>query len=451
MTYRVDTFEVRPARRTDQGFLIAQGRVGRAGVLRYQNPDGSSRRELVPEDELTRKDSLGSIGLKPVTDTHPPDGLVTRENARIETKGVSLQRVKYMDGYVDVEILITDPDLADKVERGDVQELSMGYTLERLDETPGTDPKYGEYDAIQRGRIANHIAVVERGRAGPGVRLRVDADDTEDIAFYRDDNKDTTMADEKQTQDTDRSDDAPDLVASAEALKATAQTIADSVASLRADAEEGEEEHEYSDALQGVMDAMGGFVEQMDEYKKNASAQMDKYDEMRGQLDALMSDFQQKEDDAMSDEKQEDGADGVNDTTESRQDQASGMTRQDMLDWHNERKDLEAVAADMRIDAFEDLGNPELRKKIVEEHMGEERADASDEEIKGAYRMVKRIREKRADSYDQASKVAQKSRTDARPSAQQAYNDKLMNSWRPDAGGSGADQIVQKLAKLLND
>jgi hypothetical protein len=43
-----------------------------------------------------------------------------------------------------------------------------------LEDTAGISPDGEAYDAIQRNIVANHIAIVDRGRAGAGARVRMD-------------------------------------------------------------------------------------------------------------------------------------------------------------------------------------------------------------------------------------------------------------------------------------
>ena len=508
MPVRIDTFEVKPARRTDQGYLVAEGRAARAGVLTYRNPDGSSRRELVPEEELTRTDSLGSIGLKPITDGHPDQGVVDVDNVTVEQKGVSLQKVKYQDGFVDVDILITDPDLAEAVERGDKEELSLGYHLDELDETPGEHPEYGRYDAIQRGRIANHLAVVERGRAGPDVRVRTDSGDS-DIAYYREDfcgywgitdddlpmrvkeldddrrqqwldayhdaywddrledeppsvrseaaenqadivvfedsREDHTMADTEENQepeaaDQDQADDGDRLDGD---LEAKVDLALEAIDDLREDAED-EDKPGYEDQLEVIADAMSGVTDAISQHRSKA-------DELQAQVDALMSEFSQDEEDGdMEEHDRED--EERNDSADKPEDQApDGLTRQDMLDWHNERKELETVAEDLRVDGYEEQSNAELRRSIVEEHFGEERTDATDGEIKGEFRAVKAIRRKRADSYNSASETVRKGRQDGVGSkrksdkAQERYHRRMLNG-----GVDPEERNDSKIDRLLD-
>ena len=141
-----------------------------------------------------------------------------------------------------------------------------------------------------------------------------------------------------------------------------------------------------------------------------------------------------------------------NDSADEPEDQApSGLTRQDMLDWHNERKELEAVAEDLRVDGYEDQTNADLRRSIVEEHFGEERTDATDAEIKGEFRAVKAIRAKRADSYDSASETVRKGRQDGVGSkrksdaAQERYHRRMLNG-----GVDPEERNDSKIDRLLD-
>ena len=52
-----------------------------------------------------------------------------------------------------------------------MRELSLAYTFEP-DFTPGETPDGEKYDYVQRKIRANHLALVETGRAGPEVRVR---------------------------------------------------------------------------------------------------------------------------------------------------------------------------------------------------------------------------------------------------------------------------------------
>lgn len=157
---------------TDEGFLIDKPIVTTIGIFEYQNPDGSTRRELRLPQHVFDKDSLASYKGKPVIITHDA-GRVDKENIYDDdtyTVGTILT-----DGYKDgdnvrAEIVIHD---IDEVKRTGLRELSLGYDLE-LDETPGTW-KGQEYDAIQSDIRVNHLALVREARAGDHARLNIDS------------------------------------------------------------------------------------------------------------------------------------------------------------------------------------------------------------------------------------------------------------------------------------
>ena len=179
---RYDRGMLSKSHKTDEGYLFFEGRATRAGVFLYRNQDGTIRRELRPPEEVGRQDSLASLARKPVTDLHPDD-FVTAENADELAVGIVDPEVvweaDFADGYVKVRGTVQRSSAVDSIDRGRV-ELSCGYTA-RIDFTPGvwTDAQgvEHEYDSVQRDIEYNHLALVDRGRAGSLARLRADADD----------------------------------------------------------------------------------------------------------------------------------------------------------------------------------------------------------------------------------------------------------------------------------
>jgi len=174
---RFDRGTLRGAERTDAGFLRADAALTRVGVFRYRLADGTERRELRPPDEVMKAVSLATMRGVPVTDGHPRD-FVTADNARTLGRGHVGEDVREDRGMVAATLTVEDGDLIRKIEGG-LREISSGYTA-MCDETAGTFN--GErYDAIQRDIRYNHVAFVDKGRAGPAVRLRVDSQDAEQI------------------------------------------------------------------------------------------------------------------------------------------------------------------------------------------------------------------------------------------------------------------------------
>lgn len=154
---------------TEEGYLIDHPIVTSVGIFVYHNPDGSERRELRLPEEVFAEKSLASYKGKPVIITHEA-GYVDTENVQEENIGTILSN-GYQDGNdVRAEIVIHDMDTVKKI---GLRELSCGYNL-RLEEKAGVwngQP----YDAIQRDIEINHLALVDKARAGEQARLNIDS------------------------------------------------------------------------------------------------------------------------------------------------------------------------------------------------------------------------------------------------------------------------------------
>lgn len=156
---------------TSTGFLKVDAFLTRAGVFNYVTADGRVTRELRSPEEVFKADSLASLELVPVTDDHP--------SARVDATNVKDVAVGHVgdavtrDGEkVRAKILITDAKAIAKVQAGK-RETSCGYTCD-VEATSGTY-NGAPYDVVQKNIRYNHVAIVDRGRAGPDVRLRIDS------------------------------------------------------------------------------------------------------------------------------------------------------------------------------------------------------------------------------------------------------------------------------------
>lgn len=202
---RLDSIPLDETYWTKEGYLIDHPVVTSTGIFEYTNPDGSIRRELRLPEEVFDPASLASYKGKPVILTHEA-GVVDKKNVDREHIGTILSN-GYQDGdNVRAEIVIHETDL---MKRSGLRELSLGYSLD-LDETPGVwngQP----YDAIQRNIRINHLALVDKARAGEKARLNIDG-------FTR-----KIKGGKKNMAKTKRNDGAPmspeDLAASIKAYK----------------------------------------------------------------------------------------------------------------------------------------------------------------------------------------------------------------------------------------
>ena len=191
---------------TDEGYLVDHPIVTSVGIFVYHNPDGSERRELRLPEEVFAEKSLASYKGKPIIVTHDA-GYVDTDNVKDESIGTILSE-GYRDGDdVRAEIIIHDTDSLKKYK---MRELSCGYNL-RLDETPGVWEGQ-PYDAIQRDIEINHLALVDKARAGEQARLNIDGQGHDCM-------KGEKLNMEKTTKRTDGAPTPEELAAAVEAFK----------------------------------------------------------------------------------------------------------------------------------------------------------------------------------------------------------------------------------------
>ncbi len=162
---------------TGEGFLICRNvPIARTGDQEYLGREiGLDSDKIVTvhrlPEEVFSEEALASFEGKPVSDDHPPE-LLDPDNASIYLKGHA-QNVRQgsgdWDGYVIADLHIQDGALIDKIQHGK-REISCGYECEYTDNGDGT--------YSQKNIRGNHIAVVERGRAGKRAAI-LDSDTTQ--------------------------------------------------------------------------------------------------------------------------------------------------------------------------------------------------------------------------------------------------------------------------------
>ncbi len=172
------------------GFLRVDARLTRTGVFQYADSEGASWGELRTEDEVFNADSMRSFEMAVVTDDHP-DEFVSARNVRDVQRGHSGSDVRRDGDFLRSSIMVTDADAIQKVKDGKT-ELSNGYTAVVVMDA-GVAPDGTPFAGRQTQIRGNHIAIVDRGRAGPECRLLVNRGDA-----YQ-----TTGAEAPQHEDTD--------------------------------------------------------------------------------------------------------------------------------------------------------------------------------------------------------------------------------------------------------
>lgn len=159
-------------RTTPEGFLLCENvPIARTGTQLYSSEEipveGVGGRVNVHRDQadVFRSETLASFEGKSVTIDHPDDW-VGPGNWKELTVGVT-QNVRRGDsGQEDLvlaDLLITDEAAITRVRAG-LREVSCGYDADYEQTAPGV--------GYQRNIVGNHVALVERGRAGPRCAIR---------------------------------------------------------------------------------------------------------------------------------------------------------------------------------------------------------------------------------------------------------------------------------------
>jgi hypothetical protein len=104
---------------------------------------------------------------KPITDDHPAEA-VNADNWRDHARGVVMGALRDGD-HLSFDLLLTDAATIAKVDAGKV-ELSNGYGA-RLEFGDFTAPDGTKCHARQQSITGNHVAIVDRGRAGSACKI----------------------------------------------------------------------------------------------------------------------------------------------------------------------------------------------------------------------------------------------------------------------------------------
>lgn len=160
-------------RKLRDGSLVATARSVRTGVQLYAGsevgkPDKDIVRVYRSPEEVFAQDSLQSFSHATVTVDHPTKH-VTADNWKELAVGEVSTAAKKDGEWVHLPLVIKDRAAVEAVEGGKC-ELSAGYVCD-LDWTGGTTPGGEVFDAQQRNIRINHLAIVDRARAGSKARI----------------------------------------------------------------------------------------------------------------------------------------------------------------------------------------------------------------------------------------------------------------------------------------
>jgi hypothetical protein len=160
-------------RRTSDGYLVVRAKAARTGVYQYAGTEVDPKNEhglrdqalvnvLRDDETVFDKKAVHSFIGKPVTVDHPHEA-VTADNWKDHASGVVMGALK--DGeHLSFDLLLTDKTAITAVEDGK-RELSNGYAAELV----FGDFQAADGTACQAKQVSirgNHVAIVDRGRAG---------------------------------------------------------------------------------------------------------------------------------------------------------------------------------------------------------------------------------------------------------------------------------------------
>ena len=179
MMYFANRISDNISKREPEGYLFCLNvPIARSGTQQYlQDEIGQSGEKAVtvyrPEDEVFSQATIASFEGMPVTNDHPDaEEGVTAENAQYLAKG-HCQNVRRGTGpekdLLIADLVIIDPQTIQDVLDGK-REISCGYNYE-LHEENGK--------MVQRQIRGNHIAIVDKGRAGKRVCIKDSAPNNE--------------------------------------------------------------------------------------------------------------------------------------------------------------------------------------------------------------------------------------------------------------------------------
>ena len=159
------------SRRESTGALLCLNvPVARTGIQEYLPEElglgsGSGMIPVYrPAEEVFSPEAIASFEGMPVTNDHPPDEVNIHNIRRLQMGHAQNDRRGSGEesDLLLADLVITDPGLIDAILNGK-REISCGYTYE-------LDEENGQY--IQRKIRANHVAIVDAGRAGPRVSIK---------------------------------------------------------------------------------------------------------------------------------------------------------------------------------------------------------------------------------------------------------------------------------------
>ena len=169
----IDILNIGQIEETPEGYIKARAIVTTTGIFKYLTTDGRVVKQYRPAEAVGDPESIESLKMRPVTMGHPPVW-VNADNAKKYQIGTTGETVEFdsSTGNLIATFIITDAEAIKKIKDG-IRQLSLGYDLELQEAKGNADGE--DYDFIVSNIRYNHLAVVNKARAGEITTLQLDS------------------------------------------------------------------------------------------------------------------------------------------------------------------------------------------------------------------------------------------------------------------------------------
>lgn len=360
--FRLDVGRLDSPSMTSHGYLKADALPTRAGVFEYMMMDGTVRKELRPPEEVFKPDSMATLADNAISNDHPPVPLDS-DNTKMFQVGHVCSDVAQMDNFLKCKVVLMDAAAIKLVMSGEKQELSCGYFCD-VDPTPGVWE--GEaYDSIQRNIRYNHLAIVDKGRAGPEARIKLDS--------ARNDGAGIMVKDEKSCAGKKN-------MSSSSALGATNNEKGEEKMSLKMKIDAIE--YELPDTVAPFAKAVSEKIDSLGKVEGDLKSAKAEIENKQGKIDGLEAQLKQKNDELEAANKKV-------------------LTEKEAVKIAKARIDVETAAKKVLGDSFEmdSLETIDIKKKIIEKVTPDTKLDGkSADYVDGVFASLLQTSKTRGDS-----------------------------------------------------
>lgn len=160
-----------------------------------------------PASELSKPETVNSLNGIPILLNHKPDSASEPASNRVGSTGTDAE---WDAPFLKNSLHIQDADAISRINDGSMKELSMGYFYTPVQKSGEWQGQH--YDFIMTDIACNHVALVEKGRAGSSVVVEDSALSITDLPAKKDGKEDHLLPSHKQETGMTREEQIKDLL-----------------------------------------------------------------------------------------------------------------------------------------------------------------------------------------------------------------------------------------------